>query len=688
MEVAGGVISLAWDVFDSAVRIFKFITALVDMPQEFEQRRLQLIMEYNRVLAWGKAAGLVDTEGTNLGAALGTDSIELVAIVARIQWLLSEFRELNARYGNELPVAIREGETGDEKQPTDMDVLKEISSLAMSYEAKKKERRHARGTNHIREFFERTGHQTLDIVTHPVRVRWIALDKDTFDGLLKDIHTLTERLHELMRNYREREIDNITAKTYREMILTRNNVEQLRDMLDAVTSLISTSAGTRREGEAHLNDHNLQDLVQLKKLSRISDAILAKLHADHSRGNTKRSDNIYQRLSDLDVTVRRYTDADLSRVFEWNEQDSDEPELLTRPRGILNTEEGHVPVWIEWKAIGDIPPGSLRDEESALRTMALAEMLHQPKPASLHAPECVGFFDDREVSGMDRYGWMFKMPDDGDYDTRVASLYDVLGDVRKKPPLSQRVAMAAKLCATVLNLHAVNWLHKGIFSDNVIFHFSGDDGNSNQEDGQQLSTGNGATNSRHNPLGYDPSKPLLSGFEFSRPDGTETTARDVDIVWDLYRWPGIQRQRPTERNSRKTYDLYSLGLVLLEIAHWEKLHVLMHLGGGRTDGNSNEEAAPNIPLEQSKSVRDWLLGLRCEVEAPFVAAGRPNPLEELRNIVGDRYWAVVERCLWAHGEKGFGVDELANQTSDSDVGVRLQAAFEENVVDILAGVIV
>jgi hypothetical protein len=645
--------------------VFKFITALVEMPREYEQYRLQLIIEYNRVLAWGKAAGLVDVaEGSNLGTTLGADGIELVAIVARIQWLLSEFRELNARYGNQVPVSSNKGDQVDEKeaeeqQPTDVDVLKEISSLAVSYEAKHKERRHLRGTNHLRNFFEKTGRHTKDIVTHPSRVRWIAIDKEAFEALLKDLHALTERLHELMRNYREKQIDDITAKTYREMILTRNNVQDLRDMLDAVTSLISTSAHTRKEKEAHHNDTSLQDLIQLKKISRTSEIILAQLKRDTAL-------DIHRSLSDLGLTVRRYTDSDLSEDFSWNEQEAEYPETLPRPRGILATPEGDIPVWVEWKSLGDIPPNSLRDKESLLRTVALAEMLHLPKPASLHAPECVGFFDDRDVSGADRYAWIFKMPEGSDYDTRVVSLHEMLGDPRRKPSLSQRVGLARALCATVLNLHAVNWLHKGIFSENVLFHCSG------EEDGGEEG------------LKYDPERPVLSGFEFSRPDGTETTMRDVDVVWDLYRWPGIQRQRPTERNSKKTYDLYSLGLVLLEIAHWEKLYKLMHLGERKQNGDRGGAKVPNVPLEESKMVRDWLLQVKNG--APFEVAGRPSPLKELRNIVGDKYWKVVERCLWAHGERGFGVEELADQPNDSDVGVSLQEAFTEHVVEVLGSV--
>ncbi|KAK3995824.1 prion-inhibition and propagation-domain-containing protein [Cladorrhinum sp. PSN332] len=647
------------------------------MPRDCEKYRLQLIIEYNRVLAWGKAAGLVDVpEGSTLGATLGAEGIELVAILARIQWLLSEFRELNARYGNELnPYNEAKGdgkdEPQDQEQPavdekgSDLDIAKEISTLALSYEKKKEERKHLRGTNHVRKFFKKTGHHTKDIVTHPSRVRWLVIDQEEFEKLLTDLHFLTERLHELMRLHHEKQIDDITAKTYREMILTRNDVQDLRDMFDAVTSLITTSTDSRKDKIAHKNDKALQDLIQIKKLSRTSDSILAKLKSDSILDTN--------RLSSLNITVRKLSDSDFSEDFEWNEDVY--PQSLPRPRGIITTSEGDIPVWVEWKSMGSFPPGSLKDKEAALRTLALAEMLHLPKPASLHSPTCIGYFDDREIGGKDLYGWIFQMPEGSDYDTRVVSLYSLLGNPKFKPSLSQRITMAEKLCSTVLNLHAVNWLHKGIFSEDVIFHF-------NDQGGVQ----------------YDPSSPLLSGFEFSRPDGTHTTARDTDIVWDLYRWPTIQREHPTDRNSKKTYDLYSLGLLLLEIAHWEKLQVLMNLGSAKAmqtpsarDGGADyfgSVAVPNVPLDESRSVRDWLLGVEVKSKKDGSEKAPPfetNPLSELRNVVGDRYWRAVERCLWAHGEKGFGVEET-NTNDDGGFGIALQEAFTEQVVEVLRGV--
>ncbi|KAM7191568.1 Prion-inhibition and propagation domain containing protein [Rhypophila sp. PSN 637] len=782
MEAAGlgaGVVSLAFDVFDNTIRLFKFISALVDMPKDCEKYRLQLIMEYNRVLAWGKAAGLVDVpEGQTLASTLGTNSMELVSIVARIQWLLAEFRDINGRHGNEF-----RPDKGDlspsEKQlnpndSSDIDVLRQISSLAVSYESKTKERRFRRGLNHIRGFVDRASQGTKEIITHPSRVRWVMVDQDAFEALLKDLHILTERLHELMRDHRQSKIDDITAKTYREMIITRNGVQDLWDMLDAVTGLVATSTTTNKGTSTSSNSKALQDLVRLKKISQRSEMILSQLFAAKSTHDF----DLERTLSDLDITVQRYT-PDLWNDRLWlNEDDDVAGTHCRRPRGVLRIPEGDIPVWIEYKTLGRFAPGSLKDKESALRTVALAEMLHIPKPASLHVPECVGYFDDREIGETERYGWIFRMDEGSDSRTEIRSLYEILGDQHLKPTLSQRLSMAYKLCSTVLNLHAANWLHKGIFSDNVTFH---------------------CTSPGYGHAKYDPTSLCLSGFEFSRPEGTDTTARESDLAWDLYRWPGIQRQPPLERNSRKTYDLYSLGLVLLEIAHWEPLWKIIGLspgaaggdhveqGGGVLSGvntmmssmtldgigsddddspttspsqpDSSEDQAdqeklepntdavhppyrpdprkeyrsrprprhpppivPYIPLSQSKQVRTWLLSLHRQIDkytgavttsvadtAPCELQGKPNPVQELRNIMGDRYCQVVTRCLYAHGEKGFGVDEdeggedsenehhrqpggqgsrRNNNSRWVEEGIKLQEAFTRYVVEELEGIVV
>ncbi|EGZ68617.1 hypothetical protein NEUTE2DRAFT_160907 [Neurospora tetrasperma FGSC 2509] len=699
---------LAQVVLDNTVRLFKFVSALVEYPEECEKYRLQLIIEYNRVLAWAKAAGLIEvTPGSSLASTLGTNATELITILARIQWLLAEFRDLNARYGNELvpsdiSPAKDKGKEKDGKETTDEALLSQISSLALSYDQSQKEQKlkvekeedakHRRGTNHIRRFFR----TTKEVVTHPSRVRWVMVDKEAFEALLLDLQSLTERLDELMRGYQQSKMDDIIGKTYREMILARDGIGELRDMVDVLGKMVEgmevvADGEGGREGRKRKMVNDVQDLIRLKKMARVSEELLSRLHQGQDPTATSRLE-----ASDTKITVAQFGDPwkghkDFLEVFYMHDGDRDfdgEWDFgsilrFKRPRGYLTVAEGvdEFPVWIEWKPMGDHTEGSVEEKVADLRTLTLAEMLHLPKPDSLHFPECVGYFNARDVFGVDMYGFIFRARKERVcWGHRIVSLYDLLGTEMFKPSLSQRFDLALKLCTTVLNLHAVNWLHKGIFSDNVIFYF--DWGNGLNKAMKQV---------------YDPEKPYLCGFGYSRPEKSKTTARSLNMAWDLYRWPAIQREHPTDHNSRKTYDLYSLGLVLLEIGHWKPLDEILGLKESEPSPSFDqtvvperdqtvvpERKPPSVSLSDSKKARDWLLGTL--FDAPFIKAKKLNPLRELRNLMGDKYTRAVERCLWAHGEKGFGVEDLPDQSRDSGVGIRLQEAFTKYVIEELQGV--
>ncbi|KAK3504141.1 prion-inhibition and propagation-domain-containing protein [Neurospora crassa] len=747
---------LAQVVLDNTVRLFKFVSALVEYPEECEKYRLQLIIEYNRVLAWAKATGLIEvTPGSSLASTLGTNATELITILARIQWLLAEFRDLNARYGNELvpsdispakdkgkekdgkqskdvkgsskdikgsstdsrgkdPKAVggasssKQKPTSSETKPaTDEALLSQISSLALSYDQSQKEQKlkvekeesaeHRRGTNHIRRFFR----TTKDVVTHPSRVRWVMVDKEAFEALLLDLHSLTERLDELMRGYQQSKMDDIIGKTYREMILARDGIGELRDMVEVLGKMWEESwmAGCKSSTNVlrRLASQDLMNragaLVSLKKMARVSEELLSRL--DQGQDSTAASSSRLE-ASDTEITVAQFGDPrkgqkDFLEVFYMYDGDRDfdgewdfgSLVRFKRPRGYLTVAEGvdEFPVWIEWKAMGDYAEGSIEEKVADLRTLTLAEMLHLPKPDSLHVPECVGYFNARDVFGVDMYGFIFRARKERVcWSHRIVSLYDLLGTEMFKPSLSQRFDLALKLCTTVLNLHAVNWLHKGIFSDNVIFYFD---------------WGNGLNKAMKHV--YDPEKPYLCGFGYSRPEKSKTTARSLNMAWDLYRWPAIQREHPTDHNSRKTYDLYSLGLLLLEIGHWKPLDEILGLKESEPSPSFNqtvvperdqtvvpERKPPSVSLSDSMKARDWLLGTL--FDAPFVKAKKLNPLRELRNLMGDKYTRAVERCLWAHGEKGFGVEDLPDQSRDSGVGIRLQEAFTKYVIEELQGV--
>lgn len=50
-----------------------------------------------------------------------------------------------------------------------------------------------------------------EVVAHPRRVRWAAVDKDVFEALLKDLHALIEWLQQLVGDFRLEKIIDVTA---------------------------------------------------------------------------------------------------------------------------------------------------------------------------------------------------------------------------------------------------------------------------------------------------------------------------------------------------------------------------------------------------------------------------------------------------------------------------------------------
>ncbi|KAJ6168102.1 hypothetical protein N7497_000945 [Penicillium chrysogenum] len=629
--LAVGVTSLVFDVFDNSVKLFKFLSSMVDMPKECEKCRLQLMIEYNRLLAWGEAVGLIDVpEGSHVAVALGTNAIELCSIVSRIGWLLEEFKAINARWKNELnPYQGNDQATVEECMK--MNVVQEVSSLAVAYERTKEERRHLRGTDHIIKWMLKRAGNAKDIVTHPFRVRWVAVDKEAFEALLKDIHILTDRIHELMGDYSQKRVHAATAKTYREMILVRDDVKELKDMLEAITSLIKIS---KASGDANINfsnenDETLRDLLRLKTIKHISNGIISKVENDANFDFEKELNGL--------ISVNQFDAIELSHHFACTES---EGLKLHRPRGTLQLDGTKFEVWLEWKSTENVARGSVQDKDSRLRTAVLAQMLHSNKPRHLYSPNCIGYVDDRDKHN--RYGWIFMMPEGSAKGTALKTLHSILGHDYLKPTLAQRISLAWKLASSLQYLHLADWLHKGIHSGNVIFLFDKE--------------------------AFDVEKPILSGFEYSRPESNKTTSRSVDPKWDIYRWPGIQNEAPKTTNSRKTYDTYSFGLILLEIAHWQPLHKIMCL-----------KRWPE-PSSQDARIRAWLLG-----EERFPPFKGTNPLLELRNIAGDKYWKAATRCLIAHGEMGLQTRE-SDPIHCGEFGIRLQEAFDKFVVKELQGV--
>lgn len=226
----------------------------------------------------------------------------------------------------------------------------------------------------------------------------------------------------------------------------------------------------------------------------------------------------------------------------------------------------------------------------------LARMIHQASEChpDLHSVDCLGYTDDAAQS---RYGLVYKAPA-----SSFSTLHALIASSDlKTPDLDDRVRLAATLAVALWSLHSLDWLHKSLCTSNVLFFPSA------------FST------SAHSPTAAAAlvpavASPFLSGFDASRPDldtALSVAPRNPSIR-DLHRHPGALRGG---RPYCKAFDVYSLGLVLLEIGLWKPLQTYYK---------------PHYSAER------W----RDKVVLAVLVPG-------LASKVGRRYKEVVEMCLGA-----------------------------------------
>ncbi|GJJ15773.1 hypothetical protein Clacol_010051 [Clathrus columnatus] len=130
-----------------------------------------------------------------------------------------------------------------------------------------------------------------------------------------------------------------------------------------------------------------------------------------------------------------------------------------------------------------------------------------------------------------------------------------LNDSGLGPSITERVRLAVTMATAVLYVHAAKLVHKNIRPENVLL-FEG------------LSDANDSYSVYPHRLGTA----VLMGFDFVRFDANKSLAgtRVESGNWEknIYMHPGRQGEY-TEVSYNMLHDIYSLGVVLLEIALWK-----------------------------------------------------------------------------------------------------------------------
>ncbi|KAL2674012.1 hypothetical protein Neosp_012458 [[Neocosmospora] mangrovei] len=205
-------------------------------------------------------------------------------------------------------------------------------------------------------------------------------------------------------------------------------------------------------------------------------------------------------------------------------------------------------ILVEFKKMadkGDTPLDNMAQPVKELYGPQLACLLHTAGNYSFSTLPLNSYSWDAKET---QYMFLFDYPP-GTSDLKPKSLNDFILSSKKEPnyklELKQRFHVAQTIARAIGAFHSDGWLHKSIRSHAIKFFFLDDRGD------------------------CDFANPYLTDFEFSRPVAgmTRLAPGAVDIDHEVYRHP--DRLGSPSTNFSMTHDIYSLGVVLLEIGLWQ-----------------------------------------------------------------------------------------------------------------------
>lgn len=592
---------------------------------------MRVQIEQQRFLNFSLEAGLLYADGVICGA-LQVNRHLLIAVLAEIELLLGKYAETNGKY--EKFVASADVNWDDHNEPRtdllDLLFLPPDDKIAKGREdstSKKMEllKRVRRFGNAIGQ----RGRNLRTITVEPKRLVWAAVDKDAFECLISKLENLNSFLIALLDSSQLQRLQDSMNTNYLEILQLRNDVVSLTTLVKALTP---TAENQPKSIHGNIGPENNilsqtvaeETATQEKRKKYLKQLVEIKIQFTRmSQLNSNAMVTPVSKFIGTPLPLGEFVFADGALERDTSQQ---------RTSAIFQGDR----VWIEWK---DIPAGSglgPEIEQVERRIGLLTDLLRFVKPDGFRAPPCLGYVKIVDSDDTIRFGIVFKKTSTDDAQSDIITLRELLGR-EPKPSLSTRIVLCAILARCIHSFHAVNWLHKALRANNIVFLWS--------------------------PGPPNLSAPFVSGFELSRPSMIDqmTEKPRFDPSKDIYRHRNTQSTQ-TDGNYRQSYDIYSLGVVMVEIALWKRVEDIVGL-------EDLSKAKPRALRE----MQSWLLG---KSALPPNVAETGSCLQQVAFACGDAFREVIERCLDAD------TVEKPEYPGEEDIAVtlRLQKVTEQNIV--------
>ncbi|KAI1090516.1 prion-inhibition and propagation-domain-containing protein [Rostrohypoxylon terebratum] len=414
----------------------------------------------------------------------------------------------------------------------------------------------------------------------PIGLRWAVFDAAKFEQLLSRFSELNDSMHFSLELDQRRQYMELQETSHMQILQAHNKLDQIVELIRSIS--LSSHDGPRAlpQDSCESAPSTLERLARFKALS---------LTADHEEDFSCEEEEMAQ--IKLEIPLPGSLELLLSQI-----------ELYRCPKqhstGRVIGRYGGAPIWVEWKGYDESSTTlAYRCVENRITRLAALLLKNPDTPQELRLPASLGYIHDPSSA---RFGIVFELPVQRNI-SAPPSLYDRL-QISMKPSLTTRLDMARKLVNSLGYIHAMKWLHKGLRSDNILFLAASD---------------------------LDWSSFCLSGFDYSRPANPSemTEAPSDDREHDLYRHPEVQLDVPRdgEYGYKTKHDVYSLGVILMEIGLWQPIHQFL-----------------GISLNQSIR-RPVVRGVRgCLLKSESLAI--------LESETGERYTTAVKLCLTSDQE--------------------------------------
>jgi hypothetical protein len=312
---------------------------------------------------------------------------------------------------------------------------------------------------------------------------------------------------------------------------------------------------------------------------------------------------------------------------------------------------------------GDLDPEEIAELKAPVRnlswllqnaTFSYGDDEDEPTSAqqpTIYSLQCLGYMDQPEK---ERMVFLYKLPSaqfsadnfaepDDVVNQCPVTLHELVNTIDSKtkrpfkPSLGERFRIAHCLALTLSNVHGSAWVHKNIWSRGILLFQHSDDG---------LYPLTSLDKASSNDSGQTSLLAFLGHWGYARPiDGATEMRSDFEIEPNFYRHP--DRQGLPTRQFSRAYDIYALGVVLLEIGLWKTISQLFSA--------RIKDAQRTGKLPKPRDVRNALVTLA---------------QKEVAKEMGEAYAAAVVQCL--------------EGTLRSSSDLELSFDFKAKVIDVLS----